>query len=324
MTLPRNLIWMGDRVEILDQRHLPGAVRYLSCSRWPHVAQAIADLSVRGAPAIGIAAAYGMALAVIEGGVAPDQGSVGLVRARPTAVEPAVTVPRVQAAALAGGAAAAVAEALRIHDEDAARCARMASLGAALLVGQGWVLTHCHTGAMATGGVGTALGAIRRACEADPACGVYGCETRPLWQGARLTAWECQQLGLPYALLTDGAAAFLMAQGRVGAVCVGADRIAANGDVANKIGTLSLALAAAHYGVPFYVVASMTTVDAGLDSGAQIPIEERQADEVRLPQAPEGTPVWNPAFDVTPGTLVSGIVTEVGVFRRPYGFIPGS
>ncbi len=322
VTLPANLVWRATALEVLDQRRLPAAEHYLRCARWTDVVEAIAQLAVRGAPAIGIAAGYGAALAAIEGPAALDRARVELVRARPTAVEPGVTVPRVVAAASLGGPEAAVAEAVRIHQEDAARCEDIAQLGAQVLAGADWVLTHCHTGALATGGVGTALGAIRRAWEAGGLAGVYCCETRPLWQGARLTAWECGQLGLPHRLLADGAAGSLLAEGRVGAVCVGADRITVNGDVANKIGTLPLAIAAAHYEIPFYVFASMTTVDAGLVSGRQIPIEQRSADEVRLPHGLETTPVWNPAFDVTPGTLVSAIVTETGVHRRPYGFLP--
>ncbi len=319
--LPENLLWQPGCLDVLDQRCLPAAVRYLSCRRWVDVARAIAELAVRGAPAIGIAAAYGVALAASAGPQATQLAATGLIQARPTAVEPAVTVPRVLAAAIAGGPHAAVAEAVRIHVEDAARCERIAEFGSQLLAGRGWVLTHCHTGALATGGIGTALGAIRRGWEKGVLDGVYCCEARPLWQGARLTALECQQYGLPHALVVDGAVGWLLAQHRVGAVCVGADRIAVNGDVANKIGTLQLAIAAAHYGIPVYVFASMSTVDGGLVSGTQITIEERDADEVRKPHAPPRTPVWNPAFDVTPGNLVSAIVTETGIEVRPYAFV---
>lgn len=325
--LPANLAWDQGVLRVLDQRALPGDVRYLRCADWTDVRAAILTLAVRGAPALRLAGAYGVALAAADLPVPSDGFSAAveaLAAARPTAVDLAHGVRRAAAAALgqADPAAAALACARRLHAEDAARCEGIADLGAALPGLDGWVLTHCHTGALATGGVGTALGAIVEAHRRGRVAGVYACEARPLWQGARLTAWELGCLGIPCRLLVDGAAGSLLASGRVGAVLVGADRIAANGDVANKIGTYPLAVLARRHAVPFYVLAPASTIDAALDTGARIPVEERPADEVRAPVAPAGVDAYNPAFDVTPGDLVSALITESAVLRPPYRFTP--
>jgi methylthioribose-1-phosphate isomerase len=349
--LPQNLIWRRQGcLRILDQRALPGSVRYLECDQADAVADAIACLAVRGAPAIGIAAAYGVALAAARHAADPpafERAVARLATARPTAVQLATTVADVAARVrplLPAGGTAAQAEALRaarrLRREDAEACAALARLGAELLgpapspadgggcpgggPRAGWVLTHCHTGYLATGGVGTALGAIALAYRQGRIGGVFACEARPLWQGARLTAWECGRLGLPCRLIADGAAGSLLAAGRVCAVLVGADRIAANGDAANKVGTYPLAVLAHRHAVPFYVLAPSSTLDPSLPSGAAIPIEERAEAEVLQPAAALGARAWNPAFDVTPAGLISAIVTEGGIHRRPYRFPPAT
>lgn len=326
--LPHNLEWTGDALRVLDQRQLPSAEAYLDCRTWASVAEAIRTLAVRGAPAIGLAGGYGVALAARAhpvGGAEFEAAVRELGAARPTALNLGQAVRIVRQAALDGGAAAAPEAALRaalaLHAQDARQCARLARLGAELLpsgADPAWVLTYCHTGALSTGGVGTALGAIAAGFRRGSVGGVYACESRPLWQGARLTAWECGRLGIPCRVLADAAAASLLASGRVGLALVGADRIAANGDTANKVGTYALAALCFRHAVPFYVVAPSSTIDAGCPSGQGIPIEERDAREVLTPMAAPGAGAFNPAFDVTPGTLISGIVTELGVLRRPY------
>lgn len=328
--LPANLEWVGGRLRVLDQRALPGELRHLECGDVPSVVRAIRALAVRGAPAIGIAGAYGVALAARS--APPDspgfaEAVAALASARPTAVNLAWAVGEVARAAERAGASgapeAALATARRLHADDAARCAAIAALGAELLAGGsggGWVLTHCHTGALATGGVGTALGAIAEAFRQGSVTGVFACEARPLWQGARLTAWECGMLGIPCRVLPDGAAGTLLASAVVRAVLVGADRIAANGDVANKIGTYPLAVLAARHAVPFYVLAPASSLDTELATGDAITIEQRDPAEVLSPHAAPGAQAFNPAFDVTPGALVSALVTESGVHRRPYHF----
>jgi len=323
--VPVNLAWRDGALHILDQRQLPGDVRYIECRRWMDVAAAIRSLAVRGAPAIGIAGAYGVALAAAEhaaGSPAYAAAVEALAAARPTAVNLRRAVQAAVQAAAAGGdpALAALHRAEAEHREDAARCAAIAALGAELLGPHGWVLTHCHTGALATGGVGTALGAIAEAHRRGRIDGAYACEARPLWQGARLTAWECAALGLPCRLLADGAAGGLLAAGAVTAVLVGADRIAANGDTANKVGTYPLAAVAQRHGIPFYVLAPSSSVDAELCAGTGVVIEQRDPQEVLRPAAPAGAAAYNPAFDVTPGALISAIITEAGVSRRPYRF----
>jgi methylthioribose-1-phosphate isomerase len=299
------------------------------------VARAISELRVRGAPAIGVAAAYGMAIAALSSAAADPVGlRDDLARAaeqlratRPTAVNLSWAVARMLAASQRGDSvegvrAALVAEADRIASEDLEACHRMGAHGAELIPEGAGVLTHCNAGGLATSGYGTALGVIRAAWERGRLREVIADETRPVLQGARLTAWELQQDGIPVTLIADGAAAHMMARGRIQAVIVGADRIAANGDVANKIGTYGVALAAAAHGIPFYVAAPISTIDLAVASGEAIPIEERPAEEVTTVRgqriAPEGIAVANPAFDVTPARLVTAIITERGVAREPY------
>jgi len=311
-------------LQVLDQRLLPGEEHYLECRSAAEVAAAIHGMAVRGAPAIGIAAAYGVALDALAGRNY-DAAEAVLAQSRPTAVNLRWALERLRGLRADGAnAAALLAEALRIHDEDLAQNLRMAEYGAALIAPGSRVLTHCNTGALATGGHGTALGVIRTAWAQGRIEGVYNTETRPWLQGARLTAWELRREGIPAKLLADGAAAHLMSRERIDWVIVGADRIAANGDTANKIGTYSLAVLAAHHRVPFYIAAPFSTIDPALASGAEIPIEERDASEVRRvgaqPTAPAESPVFNPAFDVTPAGLIAAIITERGVFRPPYRF----
>ncbi len=323
--LPPNLEWIDGCLRVLDQRELPTQIRYLECTHWTHVVEAISSLAVRGAPAIGIAGAYGVALAAREtvGATAFRDAVQALASARPTAVNLSWAVHRVASACNdAHPAQAALAAARELHAEDGDRCAAMAGLGADLLPANAEVLTHCHTGYLATGGVGTALGAIAEAHRRGLLRGVFACEARPLWQGARLTAWECSLLHIPCRLLADGAAGSLLASGCVDAVLVGADRIAANGDVANKVGTYPLAVLAERHAVPFYVVAPWSSIDPRLEDGSSIVVEERDEGEVLRPAAARGARAYNPAFDVTPGLLVTAIVTETGVYRRPYRLTP--
>jgi methylthioribose-1-phosphate isomerase len=287
------------------------------------VARAIRDLAVRGAPAIGVAAAYGLAADARRGaGVARlREAAERLARARPTAVNLAWAVRRMSRR-IGLGAEELLSEAHAIRDEDEAACRRIGALGAPLLPPRARVLTHCNAGALATAGYGTALGVVRAAVEAGNPVSVFAGETRPFLQGARLTAWELQRDGIPVTVLTDGMAGWLMATGEIACVVVGADRIAANGDVANKIGTYALAVLAAHHHLPFYVAAPWSTVDLATESGAAIPIEERGGEEVLTLAgtsiAPAGVPAGYPAFDVTPASMVSAIVTERGVVRRPF------
>ncbi len=292
---------------VLDQRRLPEEEVELRCRTAAEVAEAIRTLAVRGAPAIGVAAAYGYALAASRGDDLDEAARV-LVGARPTAVNLAWAVEEVRRAS------DPVARARQIHRQEMERCRRMAAHAASLLSPGARALTHCNTGALATGGLGTALGALREAWERGLVEWVWVCETRPLLQGARLTAWELQRVGLPFAVIVDTAAGALMARGEVDCVLAGADRIAANGDTANKIGTYTLAVLAAYHGVPLYVVAPTSTIDPGAPDGAAIPIEERPPQEVTA-----RFPARNPAFDVTPASLITAIVTEEGVHRPPYG-----
>jgi methylthioribose-1-phosphate isomerase len=315
-----------DVVRVLDQRRLPADEIWLDLVSADEVAQAIKNLTVRGAPAIGVAAAYALAVEARRGAEPARLREVAeqLVHARPTAVNLAWAVRRMSRR-LGLGPAALLAEAHAIRDEDEAACRRIGTLGAPLLPPRASVLTHCNAGALATAGYGTALGVVRAAVEAGNAISVFADETRPFLQGARLTAWELKRDGIPVTLLTDGMAGWLMARGEIACVVVGADRIAANGDVANKIGTYPLAVLAAYHHLPFYVAAPWSTVDLQTPDGAAIPIEERGDEEVvtlagqRI--APEGVPARYPAFDVTPETLVTAIITERGVVRRP--FAPG-
>jgi methylthioribose-1-phosphate isomerase len=327
----RPLQWTGEALVILDQTLLPHEERYLECRTVEDIARAIEAMRVRGAPAIGIAAVAGLALALRESGGVDwraqlEQAVQRLARTRPTAVDLFHALDaaraRVAAASTAEDAerilAALVAELL--HRQWAIDRA-IAEHGAGLLPMGARVLTHCNTGALGTGAYGTALGVIRRAQELGRLRHVWVTETRPRQQGARLTTWELRRLGIPHTLIVDGAAAWIMAQGEVDAVIVGADRVAANGDVANKIGTLALAIAAERYRVPFYVAAPLSTLDPETANGRHIPIEERNTAEVlRLNGgwvAPADTPVRNPAFDVTPASLITGIVCEAGVVLSP-------
>jgi methylthioribose-1-phosphate isomerase len=312
-----------DLVRLLDQRRLPAEEAWLELADADAVADAIRTLAVRGAPAIGVAAAYGLAVEARRGAT-PErlrQAADLLAHARPTAVNLTWAVRRMSRR-LGLGAAEVLAEAHAIRDEDEAACRRMGALGAALLPPSACVLTHCNAGALATAGYGTALGVVRAAVEGGNPVTVLADETRPFLQGARLTAWELHRDGIPVTLLTDGMAGWLMHRGEVSCVVVGADRIAANGDVANKIGTYGLAVLAAHHHLPFYVAAPWSTVDLATATGGQIPIEERASDEVMLIAghriAPVGVPARYPAFDVTPAELVTALITERGVVRRPF------
>jgi methylthioribose-1-phosphate isomerase len=298
---------------VLDQRRLPAEEIWLRCERVEEVAEAIRTLAVRGAPAIGLAAAYGLALADAD----DREAAAEVLRStRPTAVDLGWALDRALEAADPEAFALALAAERLAADE------RLAALGAARCGSGERVLTHCNTGALATGGYGTALGVIRAAWDAGKVGRVWIGETRPLLQGARLTTWELGRAGIPHELVVDAAVGSLFARGLVDRVIVGADRIAANGDVANKVGTYALAVLAARHGVPFDVAAPTSTLDPATPDGAAIPIEERTGDEVTSvlgrPAAPAGTAAANPAFDVTPADLVSAIVTEAGVLEPPY------
>jgi len=313
--LDASLRWDGSRLTIVDQTLLPHREHWLMLDGAADTADAIRRLAVRGAPLIGMAAAYGLAMEVAAA-PDPEPGMRTLREARPTAVNLAWAVDRVWAAAQDGGADAARAEAERIEAEEASASAAIAAHGADLLAGRRRILTHCNTGALAAGGEGSALGVICELARRGPV-DVLACETRPLLQGARLTTWELARHGIPHHLIVDGAAAGLIRSGEVDAVIVGCDRVAANGDVANKVGTYAHALAAAAAGIPFVVAGPTSSIDETLPSGEQIVIEERAADEVRraggtLLTLPD-VPVRNPAFDVTPAELVTALVTERGV-----------
>ncbi|MHB9133593.1 MAG: S-methyl-5-thioribose-1-phosphate isomerase [Armatimonadota bacterium] len=323
--------WADDHLDILDQRVLPGKKRYLACATIDDVAEAICTLAVRGAPLIGITAAYAMALAarLVPDRAALMQVAAALAATRPTAVNLFWALDRCRGLLewlpadlpMTGVGVALLEEARIIHAEDAAACEAMALAGAELIPAGARVLTHCNAGALATGGIGTALGVIRAAHAQGKIAHVWVDETRPLLQGARLTAWELRHDGIPYRLICDNMAASLMAAGQVDLVVVGADRITRSGDFANKIGTYSLAVLAQAHHLPFYVAAPWSTIDLSLLSGEQIPVEMRAGEEVcrygGQPTAPVGTTAWNPAFDVTPGTLVRAVITERGVFTPP-------
>ena len=296
----------ADRVVLLDQRRLPGEEAELVCRSAADVADAIRTLAVRGAPAIGIAGAYGYALAAARGENLGSAFSV-LEGARPTAANLGWALREVRSAP------DPAARARELHNEEVERCRQVSAHAAELLAPGSRALTHCNTGALATGGQGTALGGLREAWQRGLLRHVFVDETRPLLQGARLTAWELEAQGIPHTVVADAAAGSLLAGGEVDCVLVGADRIAANGDTANKIGTYALAVLAERHAVPFYVVAPSSTVDLETATGAEIPIEERDPGEVT-----SRFPAWNPAFDVTPAELISAIVTEAGVHRPPY------
>lgn len=325
------LRWDGERLHLLDQTLLPARERWVTTTGARDTADAIARLVVRGAPNIGVAAAYGLAMAVTDD---PSPQAVRgaadtLAGARPTAVNLHRAVDRVLAAAVGAtgelgeraAPAAARAAAEELHAQERLAASEIARLGAELLRGRRRILTHCNTGALATPGAGSALGVIAELAASGADVRVLACETRPLLQGARLTAWELERLGIPCELVVDGAAAGLIRAGEVDAVIVGCDRVAANGDVANKVGTYPHALAAAAARIPFVVAGPTTTIDLATPDGAAIPLEERDAEEVIAfggsPVAPAGVAVRNPAFDITPAELVGAIVTERGVARAP-------
>ena len=305
LTAERIVRLEADCVVLLDQRRLPDEQIELECRSAIDVAEAIRTLAIRGAPAIGVAAAYGYALAAARGDDL-DEAEHVLRASRPTAVNLGWALDRMRTDP-------SREQAVAIHEEEVDRCRRMAAHAADLFHPRTRVLTHCNAGALATGGYGTALGAIRAAWERDLVEHVWVDETRPLGQGARLTAWELEQLGIPFAVVADSAAASLMAAGEVDVVVTGADRIAANGDTANKIGTYGLAVAGAHHDVPLVVVAPTSSVDLASESGDAIPIEERDPSEVT-----DRFRAFNPAFDVTPADLIAAIVTELGVHRAPF------
>ncbi len=326
--------WTADGVVMIDQTKLPREIVYVTCKTYEEVADAIVTMVIRGAPAIGVAAAMGVAIGVLKADPANldaefERICTMLARTRPTAVNLFWAIDRMKAlyATLRGRQveeirAALVREAEEIKVEDIAINRAMGSHGAPLIPDGRTVLTHCNAGALATAGFGTALGVIRAAIDSGKKIDVFADETRPFLQGARLTAWELQQDGIPTTLITDNMAGYFMRQGRIGCVVVGADRIAANGDVANKVGTYSVAVLAKENGVPFYVAAPVSTLDLTLDTGDRIPIEQRNSREVTevfgVPVAPEGIAVQNPAFDVTPSRYVTAIITERGVARAPY------
>ncbi len=333
--------WLGDAIEIIDQTRLPGVREILRLETVEAAIDAIRRLAVRGAPAIGVCGALAMVLGLDEARPASrDDALEALDRlvtrvgsARPTAVNLSWAVHRVRGAAAREPSPAAIreralGEALRILDEDREACRRIGEHGRAELASATRILTHCNAGRLATLGWGTALGVVYAKAAAGEPVQVFACEARPLLQGARLTAWELMDAGIDVTLIVDSAAAALLHAGRVDAVVVGADRIAANGDTANKVGTFGLALAARHARVPFYVAAPSSTFDLAIPSGDAIVIEERPADEVRTWQghaaAPRDVPAWNPAFDVTPHDLVTAFITDVGMLHPPFAELTGS
>ncbi len=315
--------WQVNSLVLLDQTKLPVEEIWLTYTDYRQVAQAIKAMVVRGAPAIGISAAYAYCLAALNGDDLTEAKAI-LAASRPTAVNLFWALERMERKAFAcgGDPQALIAEAKAIHAEDIAMNHTMGTFGAAVVPEHARVLTHCNAGALATGGYGTAVGVIRAAHEQGKIDLVYVDETRPLLQGARLTAYELVHDGIPATLIADNMAAFLMQQGKIDVVLLGCDRMAANGDFANKIGTYSVAVNAYHHGVPFYTVLPSSTIDLSIPDGNGIPIEERAADEVRsmygVQTAPAEIPVYNPAFDVTPHELLTGIITEKGVIAPPF------
>lgn len=313
----RAMQWRDGTLRLLDQRRLPLEQAWLELADWRAVVDAIRDMAVRGAPAIGIAAAYGMALACAQG-ADRDEARAAFAAARPTAVNLFWALDRLDA--LPWEPEAILECAQQIESEDLAANLRMAKNAAALIPQEARILTICNTGALATAGHGTALGVVRTARDEGKHPFVYACETRPRQQGLKLTAWELLTEEIPFSVIADGVAGSLMAAGQVTLVLVGADRIAANGDTANKVGTYSLAVLARYHGLPFYVAAPESTIDSAIASGAEIPIEERTAEELThfegICAAPSGCPVFNPAFDVTPAKLITAIVTERAVYSE--------
>ena len=333
--LTKTIEWLGNRVKILDQTRLPREEVYLELGHYQDIASAIVEMKIRGAPAIGILGAYGIALGALRIEAASGDEFLDklqivaqtLMATRPTAKNLFRAIDRMQQVAQTGKDVeqirqALVEEAVKIHTEEAKATRKLSQLGAELIRDGFTILTHCNTGALATAGYGTALGVIEQAKEQGKRIKVLATETRPLLQGARLTVWELKKANIPVTLITDSMAGYFMKRGEVDCVIVGADRIAANGDTANKIGTYSLAVLARENGIPFYVAAPTTTVDLSLISGDEIPIEQRSPAEVTHIQgvslAPENTEVANPAFDVTPHRYITAIITERGIVKEPY------
>ena len=329
------IAWLGDRVRLLDQTRLPVEEVYLETSDYKEIATAIEELKVRGAPLIGVVGAYGLAL----GGLQIYARSrvellhklhdiaLTLTRTRPTARNLFWAIDRMERAANAGKSiqginAILVSEAIKIHTEEAEATVKLSQFGAELIKDGITILTHCNTGPLATTGYGTALGIIIYAHKQGKKVKVFADETRPLLQGARLTTWELKKAGIPVTLITDSMAGYFMKQGKIDCVIVGADRIAANGDTANKIGTYTLAVLAKENNVPFYVAAPTSTFDLSLTDGDQIPIEKRSSAEITsirgVQIAPEGIDVANPAFDITPNEYITAIITEKGIIRKPF------
>jgi methylthioribose-1-phosphate isomerase len=321
MPLPRTIEWVAGRdghLRLLDQTRLPTEVVFLDCRTVEDVRDAVCRLAVRGAPAIGVTAAYGLVLAA-QANADIDAAAARLHSSRPTAVNLGWALERMRTHARTGDPVQRLLdEAHAIAAEDEAMCAAIGRHGAELIRDGDGILTHCNTGSLATAGLGTALAVLFTAARQGKSFRVYADETRPLLQGARLTAWELQQAGIDVTLICDSMAAQVMKEGRIQLVIVGADRIAANGDTANKIGTYSVAVLARAHGIPFYVAAPSSTLDLTLASGDGIPIEQRDPREVThgmgRQTAPEGVKVYNPAFDVTPAALIAGIITEKGIF----------
>lgn len=333
--VPSPLIYRDGGIDLIDQRQLPSKLVVLRITDYVDLADAIREMKVRGAPAIGIAAAYGIVLGMQKEVKRTDlvdrfaQVSAELRGTRPTAVNLSWAITRLERIFQrhtndrpASIREALLTEARQIHEEDVKGNQCIGKHGCAILPQDARVLTICNAGSLATGGYGTALGVVRAAWKQGKLSMVYVCETRPLLQGSRLTAWELSQEGIPFQLIIDSAAGYLMARGKIDAVLAGADRITQNGDVTNKIGTYALAVLGDHHRIPLYVAAPTSTIDASLATGDEVPIEERDGEEVRAPLgvqfAMQGTRVWNPAFDVTPAGLVSAIITERGVLRPPY------
>ncbi len=329
----------GDAIVMIDQRKLPAQELYVRCKTAPEVARAIKTMVIRGAPAIGVAAALGLALGMRRSSATGTQKFAAefqktcdlMASTRPTAVNLFWAIERMKRSFGAGVQAGESVDQIKdrldreadmIHDEDVASCRAMGAFGAAVVPADARILTHCNAGALATAGYGTALGVIRGAVEQGKRVAVFADETRPFLQGARLTAWELVRDGIQTTVITDNMSGALMRQKKVDLVVVGADRIAANGDTANKIGTYSVAVLAREHQIPFYVAAPLSTIDLKTPDGTHIPIEERNAREVThvggSQMAPDGALIWNPAFDVTPHEFIAGIITERGIFRAPY------
>ena len=327
--------WQNNKVKLIDQTRLPREELYLELGSYQEVASAIKEMKVRGAPAIGVAGAYGIALSALKiTASSKSEFSAGLEEVirtieatRPTARNLFMATERMRQAAATSDApdeikAALVSEAAKIHAEEMEATLKLSELGCGLIKDGFTILTHCNAGPLATNGYGTALGVIIYAARQGKRINVFADETRPLLQGARLTAWELKQAEIPFTLITDSMAGHFMKQGRIDCVIVGADRIAANGDTANKIGTYTLAVLAMEHGIPFYIAAPTSTMDMSINSGDGIPIEERSPEEVTHIQgiaiAPEGTKAANPAFDVTPHHYITAIITEKGIITEPY------